>query len=49
MTLVPDFEVEMIVDYVMGAEDYQGTEYEDFRRRSEADVEGQPTEPEAEI
>jgi hypothetical protein len=35
MSLIPDFEVELIVDYVMGAEDYSGSEYEDFKRRAE--------------
>jgi hypothetical protein len=35
MSLIPDFEVELIVDYVMGAEDYSGSEYENFKRRAE--------------
>lgn len=48
MSLVPDFEVELIVDYVMGSEDYSGAEYENFRRRAEEQARS-PEEGEKEI
>jgi hypothetical protein len=49
MALVPEFEVELIVDYVMGSDDYNGSEFETFRRREEEQSHPRPDEMEAEI